>query len=166
MFKQSAVADGPRGDFAAFVQWTLASATPYPMPSPPSPRCQSIARRDRWAIAQECDRAENGHGARASRIVRLGARVGYNEGESCRWCERGEELRPLGRWGWTEYGAATVPHWSVAVLQRPVSLDSASAHWPDGSTMAPSSPPWTLSACSPLPGWIIMARDAPSRKGE
>ncbi len=39
--------DGPRGDFAAFVQWTLASATPDPMPSPPSPRCQSIARRDR-----------------------------------------------------------------------------------------------------------------------
>ncbi len=46
--------DGPRDDFAAFVEWTLArrgspftvssegylvSATPDPVPSPPSPRC-------------------------------------------------------------------------------------------------------------------------------
>ncbi len=87
-----------------------------------SPLCGVRARAHHWwraracryrrAIAQECSRAEDCHGARASQIVRPGARAGYNDhhkGESHGQWEHGEELRPLHRgWGWANFGSWTV----------------------------------------------------------
>ncbi len=70
------------------------------------------ACRDRRANVQECDKAEDRHGARASRIIRPGARAGYNdrhERESRGQWECGEELRPLHcDWGWANFGSWTV----------------------------------------------------------
>ncbi|KAI2659517.1 ATP synthase subunit a [Labeo rohita] len=98
--------DGPRADFTAFVEWTLArnkpsfsacsmenlaSATPDPEPSQPPPRQISRCQRDQGAIANWSDRASDHRGREectsdqvrepATMPATVGVSVGHEDAE-------------------------------------------------------------------------------------
>ncbi len=139
---------GPREDFAAFVEWTLARngsplticpeddlarSTPDPVPSPPSPHCSPLLED-----ALQCPLLENTHPSTHSCLLyrcRLAAPLLALSPPSM-WCKLGRTAILQCRHG------RSFPRLR---LRGP---DSASAHWPAGSTMAPSS---LLSAVVHLP---------------